>query len=198
MQLVQGFFAQIPYLEQLLVGHFQYFAHLGNVGPFQAVHSSGSQSQPLDGSLINLRRHHQGRAVHADRGSTVEIAEQEEVVNQRLGCPVDGFHRLDGPIGPNFQHQAFVVGYLPHTGTLDVVVNLAHRVEDRVHREHTHWRQAHFFVLVGRLVPHALFNVELYCKAGVVRVQSCQMQFRVHYLKVVGGGDVPSANTAAP
>ena len=55
------------------------------------------------------------------------------MVLDQLGGEADGVLRSDGAVGPDFEHQLFVIGHLAETRGFDRVVDLAHRRVDRIH-----------------------------------------------------------------
>ena len=57
------------------------------------------------------------------------------MVLDELGGEADGVLRSDGAVGPDFEHELFVVGHLAQARGFDGVVHFAHRRVDRVHRD---------------------------------------------------------------
>ena len=97
-------------------------------------------------------------------GRLVEVDEDGEVVAQQLGAEGDGMVRRHGAVGPALQNQALVVRVTPETGTLDLVIDLAHRRVHRVDRDPT---DAHLFLEVAirrhvaASLPQAQLDLEL-------------------------------------
>src|SRR6266852_4897464 len=89
-----------------------------------------------------------------------KVDEDAHVILHQLGGEADGILRGDRAVGPNFDHQLFVVGHLAEARGFDGVVDLAHRRVNAVH-----WnvadRQVFVVVAVGGHVAAAVLHAHL-------------------------------------
>ncbi len=93
-----------------------------------------------------------------------EVDEDAHVILHELRGKTDCILRSDRAVGPDFEHQLFVVGHLAETSGFDGVVDLAHRRVNAVHRNVAD-RQVFVVVAVGghvaAAVLHAHFDLQL-------------------------------------
>src|SRR5258708_795617 len=90
----------------------------------------------------------------------LEVDEDTHVVLYQLRGQADGILRRDRPVGPDLDHQLFVVGHLAETRRFDRVVHLAHRGMHAVDGDVTN-RQVLVVIAVCRHVAAAVLRTHL-------------------------------------
>src|SRR5277367_4881965 len=116
--LVERFPAEVLGLQHFVLALFHEFADGLDVGVLQAVVGAHGKFQLFD-------------VVHR----LFKVDKDAHVVFDEFGGETDGILRGDGAVGPDFDHQLFVVGHLAETRGFDGVVHFAHRRVDAVHRD---------------------------------------------------------------
>src|SRR5208283_687078 len=93
-----------------------------------------------------------------------KVDEDAHVILYELGDEADRVGRSDGSVGPNFEHQLFVIGHLPETGRFDGVVDLAHWRVNAIHRDVADWQVFVVVAVRGNIattVLHTHFDLQL-------------------------------------
>ena len=82
------------------------------------------------------------------------------MINENLGCLLEGLFRMNGTVGGYFKHQLLIVGLLCHTIILDCELDVADRSVDGVNSD-----VVDFFteltILVSRNVATSLVDAQL-------------------------------------
>src|SRR5690348_6002806 len=122
----------------------------------------------------------------------LEVDEDAHVVLDELGGQADGVLGRDGAVGPDLEHELFVVGHLAETCGFDGVVDLAHRRVDGVHGNIADG-QIFIVVAVGGDVAAAVldahFDVQLAAFADGGDIDALIEDGEVGILLDVGGSD---------
>src|SRR6202008_4339774 len=125
-------------------------------------------------------------------GRLVDVDEDNHVILHQLRGQSDGVLRGDGAVGPDFDHQLFVVGHLSETGGFDRVVDLAHGRVNAVHRDVADG-QVFVVVAVGGNVAAAVldahFDLQLSAFADSGDVHALVEHGEIRIFLDLGAGD---------
>jgi hypothetical protein len=67
------------------------------------------------------------------------------VLHQNFGGLTHGFFWSDCAIGPDFENELIVIGFLPHARALNIIVGASDRAKNGVYWQFTNWQASAFF-----------------------------------------------------
>src|SRR5277367_2400674 len=164
--LVERFAAEVFGLQHFVLALLHEFADGLDVGVLQAIVGADGEFQLFHRTVQVLEARVVGDFLRelGHFGGLFEIDEDAHEVFYQLGGQADRVLRSDGAVGPDFDHELFVVGHLTETCGFDRVVDLADRRVDGVHRDVADG-QVFVVVAVGGYVAAAIlyahFDLEL-------------------------------------
>jgi len=189
----EGFLAEVPQAEELLVRLLEHLADGHEAAALEAVVGAHGEVEVFDGGVVALRGEAEGLAGQGLRGRRggAEVDEEAQLAIEDLGGLADGVLAVDGAVRPDFEDETVTVAFLTHAGGLHGVVDLAHGGEDGVHGDDA---DGHAVGVAGGDETEAALNLQGGGEAGVGGVQGGDVEFRVDDLVVagdfeVGGGD---------
>src|SRR5271156_2241654 len=135
--LVERFAAEVFGLQHFVLALLHEFADGLDVGVLQAVVGADGKFEFFDRAVeVFEARIVNGVLQDFDVVHRLfKVDEDAHVVFDELGGEADRILRGDGAVGPDFDHQLFVVGHLAETSGFNGVVHLADWRMDAVHRD---------------------------------------------------------------
>src|SRR5258708_17171687 len=136
LDLVERFPAEVLGLQHFVFALLHELADGLDVGVLQAVVAAHGKLQLFDGAIqVFEPRIVDDILRHLDvLGWLVDVDDDTDVILHPLRAQPDGVLRGDGAVGPDFDHQLFVVGHLSETGRFDRAIDLAHGRVNAVHQ----------------------------------------------------------------
>src|SRR5258707_4263857 len=159
LDLVERFPAEVLGLQHFVFALLHELADGLDVGVLQAVVAAHGKLQLFDGAIqVFEPRIVDDILRHLDvLGRLVDVDEDNHVILHQLRGQADGVLRGDGAVGPDFDHQLFVIGHVSETCRFDRVIDLAHGRVNAVYRNVADG-QVFVVVAVGGNVSAAVFD----------------------------------------
>src|SRR2546430_7703892 len=157
--LVERLAAEVFSLQHFVLALLDELTDGLDVRVLQAIVRAHGKLEFLDGAIQMLEARIVGDVLRRFDGldRLFEVDEDAHVVLHQLGGEADGVLRRDRTVGPDFDHQLFVVGHLAETGGFDGVIDLAHRRVNAVDRDVAD-RQIFVVVAVGSHIAAAVLG----------------------------------------